>query len=90
MKNQISPPSNLAVLPIYIFDPIILKALKIIKPGPRGELELTDGIQKLIDWGFKVIAIKLDKDEERIDIGTPETYWEALKISYKLASGENE
>ncbi|MCD6563880.1 MAG: hypothetical protein J7K23_08225 [Thermoproteales archaeon] len=85
-----TPPSNLAVLPIYIFDPIILKALKIIEPGPRGEIELTDGIQKIIDWGFKVMAIKLDKDEERIDIGTPETYWEALKISYRFASGRDE
>ena len=79
------PPSNLAVLPFYIFDPIVIRALKVIKPGARGEIELTDGIQKIIDWGFKVLAIRLNDDEKRIDIGTPENYWKALEISYKLS-----
>ena len=78
------PPTNLAVVPVYIFDPIIFKALKLTKPSPKREIELTNAIQKLIDWGLKVTAVKLNKSEERIDIGTPETYWQALKITYKL------
>ncbi len=79
------PPSNIAIMPVYIFDPIILRALKVVKPSFRGEVELTDAIQKVINWGFKVKAVKLRKDEDRIDIGTPETYWEALKISFVRA-----
>ena len=83
VEKPLEPPSNLAVMPIYIFDPIILKALRVVKPGSRGEIELTDAIQKVIDWGFKVKAVKLREDEDRIDIGTPETYWEALRKSYE-------
>jgi UTP--glucose-1-phosphate uridylyltransferase len=79
------PPSNLAVMPVYIFDPILLKALKVVKAGPRGEIELTDAIQKVIEWGFEVKAVKLREGEERLDIGTPETYWEALRISREWA-----
>ena len=79
------PPSNLAVMPVYIFDPILLKALKVVKPGPRGEIELTDAIQKIIEWGFEVKAVKLREGEERLDVGTPETYWEALRVSREWA-----
>ena len=79
------PPSNLAVIPAYIFDPVLLKALKVVKPGLRGEIELTDAIQKIIEWGFEVKAVKLREGEERLDIGTPETYWEALRVSREWA-----
>jgi len=78
------PPSNLAVVPVYVFDPIILKALKVTRTGVRGEIELTDAIQKIIDWGFKVYAVKLPEEDFWLDIGTPEKYWEALKISYNF------
>jgi len=77
------PPTNLAIMPIYIFNPIIMNILERVLPGLRGEIQLTDGIQKLIDKGLKVQAIKLNNDEIRLDVGNPETYWEALAISYK-------
>ncbi len=76
------PKTNLAIMPIYIFEPIIFRSLEAIQPGKGGEFQLTDGIQKLIEWGLKVNAIKLKEDEIRLDIGTPETYWEALSLSY--------
>jgi UTP--glucose-1-phosphate uridylyltransferase len=78
------PPSKLAIMPLYVFDPVVLKALKIIKPGPRGEIELTDAIQKIIDWGFEVRAVKLRESDKVLDIGTPETYREALMLSYEF------
>jgi UTP--glucose-1-phosphate uridylyltransferase len=77
------PPSNLAILPIYIFDPIIFKALETIPPGKGGEIQLTDGIQKLIDWGLKVYAIKLPPDGIKLDIGNPDSCWEAFNLSYQ-------
>jgi len=81
------PPSNLAIIPIYIFQPEIFDAIRDTKPGVGGEIQLTDAIQKLIEQQKPVEAITLKEDEMRLDVGTPETYWEALKLSYKLSSG---
>jgi len=77
------PPTNLAIMPIYVFHPIIFKALEKTQPGKAGEVQLTDAIQKLIDWGLNVYAVKLSQDQVRLDIGSPETYWEALSLSYQ-------
>jgi UTP--glucose-1-phosphate uridylyltransferase len=78
------PPTNLAIMPIYIFHPVIFKALKKTPPGRGGEIQLTDAIQRLIEWKLKVFAVKLNQDEVRLDIGSPETYWEAIFLSYKF------
>ncbi|MEM2231281.1 MAG: sugar phosphate nucleotidyltransferase [Candidatus Caldarchaeum sp.] len=84
-----TPPSNLAIMPFYIFTPHIMKMLDMISEGVGGEIQLTDAIQKLIDMGGKVLAVELLDNELRLDIGTPETYMEALSLSYKYAnSGE--
>jgi UTP--glucose-1-phosphate uridylyltransferase len=81
------PTTNLAIMPIYIFHPVVFKALEKTAPGKGGEVQLTDAIQKLIEWGLNVCAVQLSPDEVRLDIGSPETYWEALSLSYKHFHG---
>ncbi len=82
------PMSKLAVMPVYVFDPIIFKALEAIAAGFGGELQLTDAIQRMVDWGLNVYASLLGRGEVRLDIGSPDSYWEAQNISHKHFSNE--
>jgi len=82
-----SPKSNLALMPIYLFKDRIFEALEKTEAGVGGEIQLTDAIQKMIDWGLKVMAVALKPEDVRLDIGTPKTYWEALQSSHSSLAG---
>lgn len=48
------PKSNYAVAGIYLYDEHIFEAVKSLKPSARGELEISDAHQYLIDKGYKI------------------------------------
>ena len=80
------PLSDLAILPVYIFNSNIFKALKNTLNGHKSELQVTDAILTLIKNNEKVLGFNYGSNEW-FDIGSPDNYFNALTYSYKRIFG---
>lgn len=77
-------PSNLAVLGRYILTPEIFDILENLEPGKGNEIQLTDGIEKLLDMQA---VYALEFDGIRYDVGDKFGYLQA-NIAYALKNDE--
>jgi len=76
------PPTNLANAGIYLFPQSIFDYIRKTPESPRGEIEITDSIQMLIDAGASV-GYEVFRDAW-IDIGRP---WDLLAANKHVLSG---
>ncbi|MGZ4918927.1 MAG: bifunctional sugar-1-phosphate nucleotidylyltransferase/acetyltransferase, partial [Halobacteriota archaeon] len=80
-----NPHSDLANIGIYVFDPMIFEAIDKTTRSARGEYEITDAIQLLIEWKDEVGYLRID--EPWIDVGRP---WDLLRANELLLPSVDE
>ncbi|MFQ5455484.1 MAG: glucose-1-phosphate thymidylyltransferase [Nitrospirota bacterium] len=73
-----NPSSEYAVTGIYLYDHNIFEAVNSIKPGRRGELEISDAHQYLLDHGYKIGHSEITGWWK--DTGKPEDLLEANRL----------
>lgn len=83
VEKPSEPESNLAMAGMYVFSPAIYTVLPDLKPSGRGEFEITDAIQMLIDRGDTVLASVYEG--EWFDTGTLDSF---LGTTRFLTGGE--
>lgn len=78
------PPTNLVMTGFYTFSPAIFPACELVQPSNRGEYEISEAVDLLIQSGRTIDAIGLDG--WRMDIGYPEDREEAEELLSKSFS----
>ena len=73
-----NPPSNLAVAGLYCFTPKLFEAMQDMPPSARGEYEITDGIQRLVEGGATVLGQRVEGWWK--DTGRPSDLLEANQL----------
>jgi glucose-1-phosphate thymidylyltransferase len=84
------PRSDLALIGVYFFTAAIHEAVAAITPSPRGELEITDALQWLVERGAPVEATQYNgywKDVGRVE-DVLECNWALLEDLRPRVSGE--
>jgi glucose-1-phosphate thymidylyltransferase len=79
------PISDLALVGVYLFDDSILEAADSLEPSARGELEITEAIQWLVDHGKSVRAEMVEGWWK--DTGKPDDLLEANRMMLSVLEG---
>jgi glucose-1-phosphate thymidylyltransferase len=88
IEKPIDPPSNFAVIGVYFLSPKIFNIIEKLKPSKRGELEITDALQCLIDENNSI-------EHEFVtgwwkDTGTPDDILHANQLILDSIGKENQ
>lgn len=84
VEKPADPPSDLALAGVYVFDASVHEAVASLQPSARGELEITEAIQWLLEHGRAVRAHPVDgwwKDTGRVE--------DLLEANRLVLAGEN-
>ena len=81
MEKPKNPPTNLAVTGIYFLTPTIFNIITRLKPSWRGELEITDALEMLLEEGHKITYHTVTDYWK--DTGTPQDIIHANEIILK-------
>jgi glucose-1-phosphate thymidylyltransferase len=82
LEKPDDPPSNLVMTGFYTFTPAIFHACELVQPSARGEYELPDAIDLLLQSGRTIDAIRMSG--WRVDVGYPDDRERAERL---LADG---
>lgn len=88
VEKPIHPPSDLVLVGVYFFDKTIHDAVEAIAPSPRGELEITDAIQWLIDSGRQIGSQQITGYWK--DLGQPEALLEGNRLVLEDVCAHNQ
>lgn len=76
-----NPPSRMANAGLYLFTPEIFEAIERTPKSPRGEYEITDSLQLMIDGGREVGCREI---KYWLDVSYP---WDMLTVNEQLLAG---
>ena len=79
------PKTNLAILPVYIFEPEIFQFIEKKPADKYSEIQLTTAIEKMMNSGLRICALNLTKEISHLDIGNPQSYWHSLTTSFQAS-----
>ena len=76
VEKPADPPTNLANLGLYAFDPSVFDAIDTVEESERGEFEITDAIEYLVSKGEPVQVV--EHEGHWLDVGYP---WDVLSAT---------
>ncbi len=78
VEKPSTPPSNLAIAGVYVFDAHIHEMIEGLTPGAKGEYQITDAVQRLIESGYRVASVQVRGWWK--DTGKPEDILDANRL----------
>jgi len=84
IEKSPDPPTRLANAGVYRFPPKVFQALADCRLSPRGEIEVTDAVNRLVEMGLGIEAIPVEG--EWLDVGRP---WDLLAANEAVLARES-